>query len=166
LLFVACAVLLAASLASADAPFRLRLVREAADVQAAAEGGGCVRGRLYLVREFNAGATGRGVWIADTLEPSAALRSGVHAGVARDDAETGWHIELPASGTILRAQGNAGLDADADILIGRRGTSIAGAEVCDPARDALSDGAAILRRLRDAYASPDNQRAIQVSIES
>ena len=128
---LACLVLLAASPGRGEEPFRLRLVREAADVEAAAGGEACIRGSLYLVRDFGAGAAGRGVWIADTLEASAALPVGVHAGVARDDGEMGWRIELPAPGVVLRAAPGAG--AETAILLGRRDASAAPPESCDPA---------------------------------
>jgi hypothetical protein len=163
---LACPVLLTASPGLAEGPFRLRLVHEAADVEAAVGGAGCVRGRLYLVRDFGSEAATRGVWIADSLEASAALPPGIHAGVARDDGETGWHIELPELGAVVRADPGAGADlAAAAILLGRRAASSAPAGSCDPALERLSDGTPILRRLRDAYASPSNERPIQMSIE-
>ena len=56
----------------AGEPLRLRLVREAAGVEAA-DAGGCIRGRLSVVRSFDAAGAARGVWIADTLERTPAL---------------------------------------------------------------------------------------------
>ena len=121
-------------------------------------------GRLYVVRDFGTGAPGRGVWIADTLEPSAGLAAGLHAGIARDDGETGWRIELPELGAALRAHPGARADAGAGaILLGRRAASAAGS--CDPARERLGEGTTLLRRLRDAYASPSDERPIEVAIE-
>jgi hypothetical protein len=57
-------------------------------------------------------------------------------------------------------------DAAGAILLGRRADSPAAAGPCGPAAERLDHGTALLRRLRDAYASPGNERPVEVSIES
>jgi hypothetical protein len=162
-LLPACGVEQGVPTQGAEEPFRLRLMREATDLEAAGAGG-CIRGRLSVVRSFDAAA--RGVWIADTLEQGDALPAGVHAGIAGEENGLGWQIALPEVGTVLRAH-PVGLPEDAAgaILLGKRAGSPADAGPCDPATESLDHGAALLRRLRDAYASPGGERPIEVSIE-
>jgi hypothetical protein len=161
-LLLACGVEQEAPAQGDEEPFRLRLVREAADLEAA-KAGGCIRGRLSVVRSFDAAA--RGVWIADMLEQTDALPAGVHAGVAGEDADQGWQIALPELDAVIRAHpGGAPEEAAGAILLGKRAGSPAEAGPCDPATERLDHGAALLRRLRDAYASPSNERPIEVSI--
>ena len=159
-LMLGCGVEQGAPMQGAEEPFRLHLVRETADLEADA---GCIRGRLSVVRSFDAAA--RGVWIADTLERTDALPAGTHAGVAGEEESQDWQIELTDLGAALRAHtGGLTEDAAGAILLGKRADSPAGAAPCDPAAERLDQGDAILRRLRDAYASPSNERPVEVSI--
>jgi hypothetical protein len=151
--------------ALADEPLRLELVRESADLEASAELGACVRGRLYVVRSFEPGD--RGLWIADTLEIPADsisnewIEAGRHAGVVRDDGEAGWRIELRDAETALVA-GLAQVAQGHTIRLGRRPGSLTGP--CRTASQVLEDGSAIQRRLRRLYASASFERAVEIRV--
>jgi len=152
--------------AQAEEPFRLHLVRSADDTED--EGVECIRGRLYAVRAFDEEATTRGVWLADTLEfvaglePGETVPSGIHAGVGGGDGASSMRIEIANVETVLRAHPEGRTDrATGTILLGRRPAS-AGNGPCDPERERLDDGAALVRRLRDIYGGRGNGQPIEI----
>jgi hypothetical protein len=159
-------VLLAASAAWGEEPLRLLLEREPA-----AQEGECLRGTLSVVRSFSSADTERAVRIADFLEiPSGSdsvwLRAGTHVGVARDDEETGWRIEIeePDGLRALRAPPPSDLgEEEGSVLVGRR-VAPAPTGDCDPSVERLEDGGVLMRRLRQVYASPTNERPIEIEI--
>ena len=152
--------------AQAGEPLRLHLVRSAADTEA--HGAQCIRGRLYAVRAFDEEATTRGVWLADTLEFVAALEpgetvpAGIQVGVADGDDAAGLRIEIASVETVLRAHPEGRADhAPGTILLGRRQAAASNAP-CDPQRERLEDGAALVRRLRDIYGGRGNGQPIEI----
>jgi hypothetical protein len=155
-------LLLAALPAAAEEPLRLRLERNAGDVAAQ---GACVRGRLVLVRSF----AQAGIWVADTLEvienSGSGLPAGRHPATARGGAADGWRIEIDPLDAALRAQPESpAAPAAGSLLLGRRSRP-ANAGPCDLESDRLSDGTAVVRRLRRVYASPENTRPIELGVQ-
>jgi hypothetical protein len=155
--------------ALAEEPLRLLVERGA--ISSAAE---CAHGSLLVVRSFAAADLERGVRIGDTLElPRASaggpawIPAGVYPAVVRDDGELGWRIEIEAAdGTrALRAKPARELaEAAGSLLVGRRPPG-APAGACDPAAERLEDSDVLMRRLRGLYASPGNDRPIEIRIQ-
>jgi hypothetical protein len=158
------ATMTSGSLANAEEPLRLLLTREAPSGAA-----DCARGSLLVVRSFDELDVSKGVQVGDIVETRAAagfLSSGLHTGTPRDDGEEGWRIELEgaADPVALRAQPSGDLaDAMGSVLLGRsREDASTGA--CALADVRLKDGAILMQRLRRLYASPANDRPIEVLI--
>lgn len=154
--------------AHAEGPLRLHLVRSAADTEAQAAQ--CIRGQLYVVRTFDDEAITHGVWLADTLEfvaalePGETLPAGIHSGVTEGGAG-GLRIEIADVETVLRAHPEGRADhAPGAILLGRRPAS-ADSGPCDPERERLEDGAAVVRRLRDIYSARGNGQPAEILME-
>ncbi len=172
---LACAVLGAALLgatgAQAAEPFRLLLVREAGATE-----GECIRGTLFVVQSFSEADAGRGVRIADSVEvprgasSETAARfapSDLYLGSAREDGPLGWLIEIDAAGASwpLRAKPASDLtEVAGSVLLGRRPPGAA-ATACDPSAEPLEDGAVLMRRLRQIYGAPANDRPIEIRIQ-
>jgi len=166
---VAAAVLVAAGGAFADEPLRLDLLRDGEDLAALAGVGDCVRGRLFLVRSFDAAAASRRVWVADVLEttsvPGGAIPSGQYAGLVREHGEGGWRIELTEVDAVLGASKDGSDDSRAHrVLLGRRPDGPR-SDACLSSEERLEDRSAIVARLRHLAASPAGARPIEVRVQ-
>jgi hypothetical protein len=163
------AALLGATGAQAAEPFRLLLVREAGVTE-----GECIRGTLFVVQSFSEADTARGVRLADSVEvprsAAAAARfasSGPYLGSAREDGPLGWRIEIDGADASrpLRAKPASDLaEVAGSVFVGRRPPGTA-ATACDPSVEPLEDGAVLMRRLRQIYGSPANDRPIEIRIQ-
>lgn len=156
------------SQAGAEEPFRLKLVRVKADVEA--KESPCIRGSLLTVYDFDGTSEGRGVWLADTLEirrapeEGRALRSGSYSGGVRVDGSRGWVIRIGATDHVLRAHPEGPRrEPDGAVLLGRR-PATAGTGPCELGKERLLDGAAITRRIQDVYQSRGVSRPVQLLV--
>jgi hypothetical protein len=125
-----------------------------------------VRGRLYVVRNFAAGA--RRVWVADVLEitsaAAGAMPPGQQDGNVRDDPEEGWRIELPDADAVLAsAPGGSAEAATHRVLLGRRPDG-SRPVACRTEIELLEDRGAIVERLRRLAISPSGSRAVEVHV--
>jgi hypothetical protein len=152
--------------ALAEEPLRLALVRDAADLRSVEGSAGCVRGRLYVVRSFDAGA--RRVWVGDVLEitsaEAGAIAPGPRDGLVRPDREDGWRLELPDANAVLAsAPGGSAEAATHRVLLGRRPDGSRPA-ACRTQVELLEEREAIVERLRRLAISPSGSRAVEVRV--
>lgn len=161
-------IMTVAGAAFAEEPLRLDLLREPSDLASLADGGECVRGRLYVVRRFDAEAAVRRVWVADVLELKGAagdpIPSGQYAAGVHEDAEGDWRIELTAVNAVLAASDPGAGEASLHLaLLGRRPEGPRPG-ACVTADETLEDRSAIVARLRKLTESPGGERAVEVRV--
>jgi hypothetical protein len=152
------ASLLSPMAAQATEPLRLLLVRQTETSSAV-----CSRGTLFVVQSFSQADTARGVAIADTLE-LASFASGDLQGSVRTDGSLGWRIEIAdVDGSRPLLAASTGDFAPGSVLVGRRPAGEAAAACRSDER--LVDGGILMRRLRQVYSSPSNDRPIEIRIQ-